>query len=88
MYLTLNSDLSRKSIPSVTALSSSAWNPLLNSTLNRIEPIIDRWRGSLDVLLVFVSACLDGFGHPLISLSGGSILRYSHFLFCGLVAEA
>lgn len=41
-------------MPEVPASSSSAWNPLLDSTLDIIQPIIDRWRGSLDTLLIFV----------------------------------
>lgn len=48
-------DVPRQPIIEVEPRSSSVWNPLLTSTLNRINPVIDRWKGSLDVILVFVS---------------------------------
>ncbi|KAJ7199447.1 hypothetical protein GGX14DRAFT_373145, partial [Mycena pura] len=48
-------DLSRMAMPQVPATSSSAWNPLLNSFLaETIQPKVERWRGGLDTLLVFL----------------------------------
>ncbi|KAJ7321018.1 hypothetical protein DFH08DRAFT_970317 [Mycena albidolilacea] len=48
-------DLSRQAIPQVPATSSSAWNPLLSSFLaETIQPKVERWRGGLDTLLVFL----------------------------------
>lgn len=44
-----------KFIPSVTATNACAWAPLLQSHLGRVQPIVDRWRGTLDTILVFVS---------------------------------
>ncbi|KAJ7784606.1 hypothetical protein B0H16DRAFT_1784310 [Mycena metata] len=41
-------------MPQVPASSSSAWNPLLRSTLSSIEPTVARWRGGMDTLLIFV----------------------------------
>lgn len=55
----LRTDTSRKPIPEVSASSSSAWNPLLNATMeNMIKPDVERWRGTLDTLLIFVSLSL------------------------------
>lgn len=48
-------DVSNKAIPSAPATSSSGWSPLLRAHLERIQPTVDRWRGTLDTLLVFVS---------------------------------
>ncbi|KAF8067079.1 hypothetical protein FPV67DRAFT_1416771, partial [Lyophyllum atratum] len=42
-------------IPLVAATSSSAWSPLVRSHLENIQPMVDRWRGTLDTLLVFVA---------------------------------
>ncbi|KAF8071863.1 hypothetical protein FPV67DRAFT_1747375 [Lyophyllum atratum] len=36
------------------ARSSSVWNPLLKSTLKNTESTLERWRGGLDTLLIFV----------------------------------
>lgn len=52
--LQIEGDISLQPVPSVPARSSSAWNPLLRSTLNNAEPTLQRWRGSLDTLLIFV----------------------------------
>ncbi|KAJ6619431.1 hypothetical protein B0H10DRAFT_1793439 [Mycena sp. CBHHK59/15] len=38
--------------------SSSAWNPLLRSALESIEPTATRWRGGMDTLLIFGSYSL------------------------------
>ncbi|KAF7424809.1 hypothetical protein PC9H_010120 [Pleurotus ostreatus] len=45
---------SRTAAPSVPVRSASAWNPLLRSTLKKMSPTIDRWRGGLDTLLIFI----------------------------------
>lgn len=58
--VTSTADLSKQPIPTVTATSSSAWGPLLRSHLNHIQPTVDRWRGTLDTLLVFVGFCHFG----------------------------
>lgn len=50
-------DVSYKPIPPVPATSSSGWTPLLRAHLGHIQPTVDRWRGTLDTLLVFVSFC-------------------------------
>ncbi|KAF8068053.1 hypothetical protein FPV67DRAFT_1170506 [Lyophyllum atratum] len=42
-------------IRTVAATSSSAWSPLLRSHLQNIQPNVDRWRGTLDTLLVFIA---------------------------------
>ncbi|KAF9499953.1 hypothetical protein BDN71DRAFT_1350461, partial [Pleurotus eryngii] len=47
-------DASRTTAPSVPVRSASAWNPLLRSTLKKMSPTIDRWRGGLDTLLIFI----------------------------------
>ncbi|RDB25749.1 hypothetical protein Hypma_006666 [Hypsizygus marmoreus] len=47
-------DVSMQPVASVPARSSSAWNPLLNSTMRKTAPTLDRWRGGLDTLLIFV----------------------------------
>ncbi|TFK35552.1 hypothetical protein BDQ12DRAFT_611439, partial [Crucibulum laeve] len=31
-----------------------AWNPLLDSTIKNAQPTLERWRGGLDTLLIFV----------------------------------
>ncbi|KAJ7754302.1 hypothetical protein DFH07DRAFT_501345 [Mycena maculata] len=49
-----SADTSQQPIPEVPASSSSAWNPLLRSALDVIEPTVNRWRGSLDTLLIFI----------------------------------
>ncbi|KAG9225204.1 hypothetical protein CCMSSC00406_0007035 [Pleurotus cornucopiae] len=49
-----NEDASRTTAPSVPVRSASAWNPLLRSTLKKMSPTIDRWRGGLDTLLIFI----------------------------------
>lgn len=59
-------DVSHKEIPQIAALSSSAWSPLLRAHLERIQPTVDRWRGTLDTLLVFVSSLLL-LGHKSVS---------------------
>ncbi|KAF8067082.1 hypothetical protein FPV67DRAFT_1227716 [Lyophyllum atratum] len=46
---------SMQPIRTVSATSSSAWSPLLRSHLENIQPTVDRWRGTLDTLLVFVA---------------------------------
>ncbi|KAF8067081.1 hypothetical protein FPV67DRAFT_1653362 [Lyophyllum atratum] len=46
---------SMQPIRPVAATSSSAWSPLLRSHLENIQPRVDRWRGTLDTLLVFVA---------------------------------
>ncbi|KAJ6622580.1 hypothetical protein B0H10DRAFT_2187489 [Mycena sp. CBHHK59/15] len=47
--------LSWQSMPQVPATSGSAWNPLLKSFVTEtIQPKVDRWRSSLDALLVFL----------------------------------
>lgn len=48
-------DVTYKAIPVAAATSSSSWTPLLRAHLKRIQPTVDRWRGTLDTLLVFVS---------------------------------
>jgi hypothetical protein len=48
-------DFASQPIPSVAARSASAWNPLLRSVKEHIEPEIERWKHGLDALLVFVS---------------------------------
>lgn len=49
-------DVSKQPIPPApSATSSAAWSPLLRSHLDQIQPIVDRWRGTLDTILVFVS---------------------------------
>ncbi|EIM81402.1 uncharacterized protein STEHIDRAFT_149855, partial [Stereum hirsutum FP-91666 SS1] len=48
-------DISNKAIPSAPATSSSGWSPLLRAHLERIQPTVDRWRGTLDTLLVFIA---------------------------------
>lgn len=48
-------DVSVKAIPPAPATSSSGWTPLLRAHLERVQPTVDRWRGTLDTLLVFVS---------------------------------
>ncbi|KDQ28463.1 hypothetical protein PLEOSDRAFT_1105121 [Pleurotus ostreatus PC15] len=47
-------DNSTRPIPQVPLRNAGAWNPLLKSTLSQIAPIMDRWRGGLDTLLIFV----------------------------------
>ncbi|KAJ7027982.1 hypothetical protein C8F04DRAFT_964583, partial [Mycena alexandri] len=48
-------DLSQQPIPEVPATSSSAWNALLQSTMKEtVDPRVERWRGGLDALLVFL----------------------------------
>ncbi|KAG6877367.1 hypothetical protein C0993_008174 [Termitomyces sp. T159_Od127] len=42
-----------KPIPAVPTTSSSAWGPLLRGHMDQILPVIDKWRNSLDTLLVF-----------------------------------
>ncbi|EIM91517.1 uncharacterized protein STEHIDRAFT_31413, partial [Stereum hirsutum FP-91666 SS1] len=32
-----------------------AWSALLRSHASNVQPVIDRWRGSLDTLLIFVA---------------------------------
>ncbi|TFK33211.1 hypothetical protein BDQ12DRAFT_615647, partial [Crucibulum laeve] len=49
-----NVDASLQPIPAVPARSSSAWNPLLDSTIKSAQPTLERWRGGLDTLLIFV----------------------------------
>lgn len=49
-----NTDVSKQPIPSAPATSAAAWSPLLRSHLAHIQPEVDRWRGMLDTLLVFV----------------------------------
>ncbi|KAJ7274201.1 hypothetical protein C8J57DRAFT_1715081 [Mycena rebaudengoi] len=49
-----SADGSQQPMPQVPASSSSAWNPLLCSALDTIEPTVERWRGGLDTLLIFV----------------------------------
>ncbi|KAJ7727763.1 hypothetical protein B0H16DRAFT_1231849, partial [Mycena metata] len=49
-------DLSQQPIPEVPATSSSAWNALLQSTMTEtVDPRVERWRGGLDALLVFLA---------------------------------
>ncbi|KAJ7471765.1 hypothetical protein FB451DRAFT_1470619 [Mycena latifolia] len=48
-------DVSKQPIPQIPATSSSTWGALLRSTIaETIQPNVDRWRGGLDALLVFV----------------------------------
>ncbi|KAH8830538.1 hypothetical protein DL96DRAFT_1813576 [Flagelloscypha sp. PMI_526] len=47
-------DISSREIPPVPAKSASSWNALLRSALDHIEPHVERWRGGLDTLLVFI----------------------------------
>ncbi|KAJ7288375.1 hypothetical protein C8J57DRAFT_1047855, partial [Mycena rebaudengoi] len=47
-------DTSQQPMPQVPASSSSAWNPLLRSALDAIEPTVNRWRGGIDTLLIFI----------------------------------
>ncbi|EIM81148.1 uncharacterized protein STEHIDRAFT_150164 [Stereum hirsutum FP-91666 SS1] len=45
----------RQPMPAKSARSSSAWAPLIRSHMANVQPTVDRWRGALDTLLVFVS---------------------------------
>ncbi|KAF4598917.1 hypothetical protein EYR38_007330 [Pleurotus pulmonarius] len=47
-------DNSTRPIPQVPLRNAGAWSPLLKSTLSQIAPIMDRWRGGLDTLLIFI----------------------------------
>ncbi|KAJ8489887.1 hypothetical protein ONZ45_g13399 [Pleurotus djamor] len=47
-------DFSNRPIPQVPLRNAGAWNPLLVSTQRRIAPILERWRGGLDTLLIFI----------------------------------
>lgn len=49
-----HTDVSKQPVPSAPATSAAAWSPLLRSHLAHIQPEVDRWRGMLDTLLVFV----------------------------------
>lgn len=42
--------------PDTPATSASAWNALLRAHQGNVQPTIERWRGTLDTLLVFVSS--------------------------------
>lgn len=48
-------DIRRQLIPEVPAESSGAWDPLLTCYQNHINVNTERWKGSIDVLLIFVS---------------------------------
>lgn len=51
----LSIDISRKPIPQVSGTSASAWRPLYKSAMeNTILPSVERWKTSLDTLLIFV----------------------------------
>lgn len=50
----MHTDMSKQPIPPAPATSAAAWSPLLRSHLAHIQPEVDRWRGVLDTLLVFV----------------------------------
>ncbi|KAG6836780.1 hypothetical protein H0H93_003372 [Arthromyces matolae] len=42
-------------LPIVQATSSRAWMPLLNDFVENVQPVTDRWRSTLDTVLIFVS---------------------------------
>ncbi|KAG6915412.1 hypothetical protein DXG01_011615 [Tephrocybe rancida] len=46
--------ISRPLSNGVPATSSSAWTPLLRLHLETIQPHVDKWRGTLDTILLFV----------------------------------
>ncbi|EIM86009.1 uncharacterized protein STEHIDRAFT_58585 [Stereum hirsutum FP-91666 SS1] len=48
-------DVSKQPIPQAPATSAAAWSPLLRAHLDHIQPTVDRWRGTLDTILVFVA---------------------------------
>ncbi|KAJ8469848.1 hypothetical protein ONZ45_g16750 [Pleurotus djamor] len=47
-------DLAQQPIPQVSLDNASVWDPLHRSMMNNISPTLDKWRGGLDTLLVFV----------------------------------
>ncbi|KAF5382141.1 hypothetical protein D9615_004424 [Tricholomella constricta] len=47
-------DLSTQPVAPVPGRSSSVWNPLLKCTKDNTVPTLERWRGGLDTLLIFV----------------------------------
>ncbi|KAG6836781.1 hypothetical protein H0H93_003373 [Arthromyces matolae] len=42
-------------LPTVQATSSRAWIPLLNDFVENVQPATDRWRSTLDTVLIFVA---------------------------------
>ncbi|KAG6828614.1 hypothetical protein H0H87_001481 [Tephrocybe sp. NHM501043] len=42
-------------LPAAPATSSSAWTPLLRSHLDHVVPLAEKWRGTLDNILIFVA---------------------------------
>ncbi|KAG6848635.1 hypothetical protein H0H93_015321 [Arthromyces matolae] len=44
-----------QSFPTVAATSPSAWTPLVRDHHERIQPTVEKWRGILDTILIFVA---------------------------------
>lgn len=76
-------------IPQIPASSSSAWNPLYDSMMQKsITPAVDRWKGTLDTLLIFVSAQCSA--HPIVIrvthyTTDRAFLRYRHRILCAIL---
>lgn len=76
-------------IPQIPETSSSAWNPLYDSMMQKsITPAMEHWKGTLDTLLIFVS--IQCSAHPTMvrithHTTDRAFLRHRNRILCAIL---